>query len=290
MLARRGALRASARPERIVEGGDDKLSATLRFGAGSSDAAGGACHYKGGSDPEFLELTGCDDANLVAGATLTAPWAALEVDPECCCEGVAGGVVEARILPPASLTADELLRLRLTPTTVTLTEPGQARRIAVRGFVDQREVDVTTLGITLAAFGELHPEVLAVFDLPVPAVAFELDLDVLPKPKARPTKARPALEALPFPPVDRDFAFLVDAAVPAAKLLDAVRGAERKLVREVRLFDVYEGKGVPEGKRSLAVAVRLQAPDRTLAEAEIEAAAGRIVAAVEKATGASLRA
>jgi phenylalanyl-tRNA synthetase beta chain len=144
--------------------------------------------------------------------------------------------------------------------------------------------------LTLATFGELHPEVLAAFDLPVAAVAFELDLDALPKSKARAAKARPALEALPFPPADRDFAFVVDAAVPAAKLLDAVRSAERKLVREARLFDVYEGKGVPEGKRSLAVAVRLQAPDRTLAEAEIEAVAARIVAAVVKATGASLRA
>lgn len=144
--------------------------------------------------------------------------------------------------------------------------------------------------LTLATFGELHPEVLAAFDLPVAAVAFELDLDALPRPKARSTKARPALEALPFPPVDRDFAFLVDADVPAARLLDAVRGAERRLVREVRLFDVYEGGGMPEGKRSLAVAVRLQAPDRTLGEAEIEAVAARIVAAAAKATGASLRA
>ena len=144
--------------------------------------------------------------------------------------------------------------------------------------------------LRLATFGELHPDVLAAYDLAVPAVAFELDLDALPKPKARPTKARPALEPLPFPPVDRDFAFLVDATVPAARLLDAVRAADRKLVREVRLFDVYEGKGVPEGKRSLAVAVRLQAPDRTLTEAEIEQVAARIVAAAEKATGAVLRA
>jgi phenylalanyl-tRNA synthetase beta chain len=143
--------------------------------------------------------------------------------------------------------------------------------------------------LRLATFGELHPDVLAAYDLAVPVVAFELDLDALPKPKKRPTKTRPALEPLPFPPVDRDFAFLVDAQVPAARLLDAVRGADRRLVREVRLFDVYEGRGVPEGKRSLAVAVRLQAPDRTLAEAEIEQVAGRIVAAVEKATGAVLR-
>jgi phenylalanyl-tRNA synthetase beta chain len=143
--------------------------------------------------------------------------------------------------------------------------------------------------LTLASFGELHPELLRTFDIGFPVVGFELDLDPLPRPKARPSKARPALEALPFPPVDRDFAFIVDTDVPAARLLDAVRGAERRLIREVRMFDVYEGKGVPQGKKSLAVAVRLQAADRTLAEAEIEQVAGRIVASVEKGTGAVLR-
>lgn len=142
---------------------------------------------------------------------------------------------------------------------------------------------------TVACFGELHPKVLAAFDIAVPVAAFELDLDALPKPKPRTGRARPPLEALPYPPVDRDFAFLVDATLPAQKLLDAVRGAEKKLVREVRLFDVYEGKGLPEGKKSLAVAVRLQAADRTLTEAEIEAVAGKIVAAAEKSCAAQLR-
>ena len=77
--------------------------------------------------------------------------------------------------------------------------------------------------------------------------------------------------------------------MPAGKLLDAIRGVERRLIREVRLFDVYAGPGVGEGRKSLAVAVRLQATDRTLTEAEIEAVAGRIVATAEKATGAALR-
>jgi len=140
-----------------------------------------------------------------------------------------------------------------------------------------------------AAFGELHPAILQSFGVEAVAVAFELDLDGLPKVKAKAGRARPMLEPLPFPPADRDFAFIVDAALPAEDLLRAVRGAERKLLREVRLFDVYEGKGVPEGRKSLGVAVRLQAADRTLAEAEIEAVAERIVAAAAKATGAVLR-
>jgi phenylalanyl-tRNA synthetase beta chain len=141
----------------------------------------------------------------------------------------------------------------------------------------------------LAAFGELHPRVLKELDVAAPVVAFELDLDSVPAPKARAGKAKSALEPLPFPPVGRDFAFVVDMTVPAATLLDAVKAVDRRLIREVRLFDVYAGEGVGEGRKSLAVAVRLQAPDRTLTDAEIEAVSGRIVAAAEKAAGAVLR-
>lgn len=141
----------------------------------------------------------------------------------------------------------------------------------------------------LATFGELHPRVLKVFDLSAPVAAFEIDLDQVPQPKQRGGKARPPLEALPFPPVDRDFAFIVDQDVPAARLLDAIRGADRQLVREVRLFDVYAGANLGEGRKSLAIGVRLQAGDRTLTEAEIEAVTTRIVAAAERAAEATLR-
>lgn len=141
----------------------------------------------------------------------------------------------------------------------------------------------------LAVFGELHPGLIRTLELAAPLVAFELDLDTVPMPKLRVSKARPTLEPLPYPPVDRDFAFVVDAAVPAGKLLDAIKGVERRLIREVRLFDVYAGPGVGEGRKSLAVAVRLQAADRTLTEAEIEVVAARIVTAAEKETGGVLR-
>jgi phenylalanyl-tRNA synthetase beta chain len=143
--------------------------------------------------------------------------------------------------------------------------------------------------LALAAFGELHPKVLKAFDIGTPAAAFELDLDTVPRPKTKAGKARSSLEALPYPPVDRDFAFIVADEVPAGTLLDAIRGVDRRLVREVRLFDVYAGPGIGERRKSLAVSVRLQANDRTLTENEIEAVAGRIVAAAEKVTGATLR-
>ncbi|SNB70086.1 phenylalanyl-tRNA synthetase beta subunit [Arboricoccus pini] len=139
----------------------------------------------------------------------------------------------------------------------------------------------------LAYFGQIHPRVQQAFDLDAQTVAFELDLDALPHPKAR-GKNRAALETMPYPPVDRDFAFIVDGDREAESLLKSVRLVDRKLVREVRLFDVYQGKGLPEGKKSFGVAVRLQAADRTLAEAEIDAIARRIVEAAAK-HGASLR-
>jgi len=121
-------------------------------------------------------------------------------------------------------------------------------------------------------------------------VGFEVFLDALPAPKAKGSKARPPLKLSPFQPVERDFAFIVDAAVPADKIVRAAKSADKALVTDVTVFDVYQGKGVPEGKKSLAIAVRLQPTTRTLTDAEIEQIGQKIVAAVVKATGAALRA
>jgi phenylalanyl-tRNA synthetase beta chain len=141
----------------------------------------------------------------------------------------------------------------------------------------------------MAHFGELHPEIVATADLSGPVAAFEVFLDAPPLPKARPTKARPPLKLSPFQPVERDFAFIVDADVEAEKLVRAARNADKALVASARVFDVYDGKGVPGGKKSIAIAVTLQPVERTLTDAEIEAASAKIVAQVAKATGAVLR-
>ena len=141
----------------------------------------------------------------------------------------------------------------------------------------------------LAEFGEVHPAIARELEIDGPVVAFEVFLDRLPRPKAKASRARPPLKVSPFPPVDRDFAFVVDDAVSAEALLGAVRAADKALIREVLLFDVYSGAGLEPGKKSLAIAVRLQAPDHTLSEAEIEATAKKIIAAASKATGAVLR-
>jgi phenylalanyl-tRNA synthetase beta chain len=147
---------------------------------------------------------------------------------------------------------------------------------------------VLRLGPTvLGHFGELHPEVLAAFDLKGPVAALEVFVDAVPVPRIG--RARPPLKLSVFQPVARDFAFIVDRELPAETLLRAARGVDRKLVSEIRLFDVYEGKGLPEGKKSLAISVVLQPQEATLTDAEIDAFSQRLVAAVEKATGGTLR-
>lgn len=141
----------------------------------------------------------------------------------------------------------------------------------------------------LAQFGELHPKVLDGFGLRGPAAAFEVFLDRIPLPRAKGGKLKAPPELSPYQPVERDFAFLVDAEVPADKLIRAAKGADKALISRVDLFDVYTGKGVDPGQKSLAIAVTLQPKDRTLTDPEIEAVAAKIVAAVSKATGGVLR-
>jgi phenylalanyl-tRNA synthetase beta chain len=143
--------------------------------------------------------------------------------------------------------------------------------------------------ITIASFGEIHPALAAEMDLPGSSAAFELDLDAIPEPRQKSTRSKGALQLSDLMPVSRDFSFLVDRDVAAAALLKAARNADKVLIADVALFDVFEGKGVPEGKKSVAIAVTLRPRDKTLTDEEIEAVAAAIVAAVTKATGGVLR-
>jgi phenylalanyl-tRNA synthetase beta chain len=142
---------------------------------------------------------------------------------------------------------------------------------------------------TLAHFGEIHPATLALMDVAGPVAAFEVFVEAIPAQK-RKSLAKPPLEAADLLPVRRDFAFLLDAKVPAGDVVRAAMGAERKLIANVSVFDVFEGKALGEGKKSLALEVTLQPRERTLTDAEIEAVAQRIVAEVGRATGGQIRA
>ncbi|BDV33417.1 phenylalanine--tRNA ligase subunit beta [Methylocystis iwaonis] len=138
-------------------------------------------------------------------------------------------------------------------------------------------------------FGELHPRALKALDVEGPIAAFEIILDVLPAPKAKPTKIKPKLDLSDLQPLSRDFAFIVDRSASAGDLVKAVAGADKALITDVSVFDVYEGVGVPEGKKSVGVAVTLQPREKTLTDPEIEAVAQKIVAEANKKTGATLR-
>jgi phenylalanyl-tRNA synthetase beta chain len=144
----------------------------------------------------------------------------------------------------------------------------------------------------LAVFGELHPKVLDALGVKGPAVAFTLYPERVPFPKST-TATRPALGASDLQPVDRDFAFVVDADVEALVLVNAAQGADKALIESVAVFDEFHGAKAEAqmgaGKKSLAITVRLQPRDKTLTDAEIEAVAARIVDKVAKATGGSLR-
>jgi phenylalanyl-tRNA synthetase beta chain len=141
---------------------------------------------------------------------------------------------------------------------------------------------------TLAEFGELHPRTLKALDVEGPVYGFELMLPLVPEPKRKPTKTRPALKLSPLMPLSRDFAFVIPRELSAGDLVRAVQAADKALIEQVRVFDVYEGPGVPEGSKSVAVEVLVQPREKTLTEAEIEALSAQIVVAAGK-VGAQLR-
>ncbi len=136
----------------------------------------------------------------------------------------------------------------------------------------------------LAEFGELHPAVLKALDVDGPVYGFEIWVEAIPEPKKK-GKTRSAADLPALMPLGRDFAFLVDAARPAGDLAKAVAGADKALIASARVFDVYQGAGVPEGHKSIALEVAIQPREKTLTDAEIEALSARIVAAAEKAGG-----
>jgi len=139
----------------------------------------------------------------------------------------------------------------------------------------------------LAAFGMVHPSVLKAFDLDGEIAAVELYLDALPAKRGsgfmRPAYTPPALQA-----VTRDFAFLVPVELAAGDLVRTIRGADKGLIVDARLFDIFTGTGVPEGQKSLAVEVTLQPGEKSFTDAELKAVADKVVAAAAK-VGASLR-
>jgi phenylalanyl-tRNA synthetase beta chain len=213
--------------------------------------------------PESQELVA---AGLLSGHTARHPSAPVQPYGALDAKAVAIDTLRALGLPMDSLT--------VTTDAPAWYHPGQS------GQIRQGPK------LVLATFGALHPRVAAALDLVAPTAAFEVFLDRIPEPKRR---KRVAPELSPFQPVRRDFAFLAANTTSAEAILRAARGADRTLIAEVTLFDVFQGGSVPDGQKSIGIEVVFQPRDHTLTDGEIEAAAAKVVAAVTKATGATLR-
>ncbi|MEM1286502.1 MAG: phenylalanine--tRNA ligase subunit beta [Pseudomonadota bacterium] len=171
----------------------------------------------------------------------------------------------------------EASTLQIDPEAPAWYHPGQSGTI-------RRGKDV------FGHFGTLHPRLLKALDVEGPLVAFEITLDAIPAPRRKATRTKPPLTLHDLMPVRRDFAFVVDKALAADKVVRAAKGAEKALIADVSLFDVYAGEHVEAGKKSLAIEVTLQPRDKTLTDEEIDGVSAKIVGAVEKATGGVLRA
>lgn len=142
----------------------------------------------------------------------------------------------------------------------------------------------------LGQFGEIHPRTRATFNIDGPVVGFELFVDALPPEKSKSSRAKPVLPASDLLPVRRDFAFIVDENIEAAAILNAARKANKSLISDVTVFDVFEGDALAkDNKKSVGIEVTLQPDKDTLTDADIDSVGDAIVASVKKATGGVLR-
>jgi phenylalanyl-tRNA synthetase beta chain len=141
----------------------------------------------------------------------------------------------------------------------------------------------------LAYFGEIHPGLLKRMDMKGPVIGFEIFVDALPKSKVKTSATKPHLDLPQLHTVDRDFSFVVNDDVAASEIVNAAIGADKKLITNVSVFDVFAGGNLNDGKKSIAISVTLQPMEHTLTDAEIETVAAKVIANVTKSTGGSLR-
>ncbi len=140
----------------------------------------------------------------------------------------------------------------------------------------------------LGYFGEIHPAVLKAMDIKETVVAAEIFLDRVPHKELK-SKNQKKVEMSQFQPLSRDFAFIMNADIPAEKIVRAAKGVDKNLITDVCIFDVYEGASLGDNKKSLAIEVTLQPQEKTLTDAEIENISTRIISAIKDASGAELR-
>lgn len=141
----------------------------------------------------------------------------------------------------------------------------------------------------LAYFGEIHPSILKALDIKTRVMAFEVNIDNIPLPRQSRDKARKKLELSAFQPVDKDLAFVVNKDVKAAAIIAAAQNADRNHITEVRVFDVYDGDNMQEGKKSVAISLTFQPIEQTFTDKDIENLMNKVIVEVGKKTGGELR-
>ena len=141
----------------------------------------------------------------------------------------------------------------------------------------------------LAYFGELHPAISKKFGIKGRVMAFEVYLDNIPLPRNNSDKSKKKLELFSFQPLDKDLAFVVDKSVDANNILAAAKNADRNLITDVRIFDIYEGENLPENKKSVALSVTFQPKEQTFTDKDIENLMNKVIVEVGKKTGGELR-
>jgi phenylalanyl-tRNA synthetase beta chain len=238
--------------------------------------------------PELISGTGLAQERRTLGAILMAGpaasgWASAERDADFY---DLKGVVETM------LDALQVGAYRFTPARHPTYHPGRCAALEVLALPQgapadsDRAVGASGTWVAVGVLGEVHPEVAEQFDLTKRAYLMELDLERLYSAVPELTLSQAILR---FPAAQRDLAIIVGATTPAADVADAIRASGGELLRDVRLFDLYTGEGVPAGKKSLAWSLTYQSPERTLTDAEIEAAQTTVVVALAKRFGAELR-
>lgn len=141
----------------------------------------------------------------------------------------------------------------------------------------------------IACFGEIHPMVLKAFDIKGRVVAFEVYLDNIPTPRASNGKAKKKLELSNLQPVEKDLAFVVDKDVAAINVILAAKAADKEHIVDVRVFDLYEGENLPQGKKSIALGITFQPKDKTFTDQELEGLMKKVIIEVGKKTNGILR-
>ena len=145
-------------------------------------------------------------------------------------------------------------------------------------------------GPELAYFGEIHPSIIKKLDLRTDNVlGFEIFLDNLPHSRKKIREAKPQFIFSDYQKVVRDFAFVIDEKYSSGEIISLVKKIDKELIKDVKIFDVYQGDNIASGKKSIAFNVTLQPKDKTLSDNEIEEVSKKIISTVQEITGATLR-